>query len=88
MTKRENDIYNSYVRSSIDSLFLAYANPSLEKERAWWYCRDLCAKFNGYGLKVIGHNCFMFSAAFLFDRDGETYLMYITKDHDKAFKIE
>lgn len=87
MTKRENDIYNSYVRSSTTSLFQAYKKPSQAKEHGWWRCRDLCAKFNGYDLKILGYNCFMFSAAFLFDDNGYTHLMYITKNDIQVFII-
>ena len=75
-----------YNRSDMVTLNHAYARPSTAKENAYWYCRRLMAKLNGWGLKVISYNTFMFTAGFLF-KDKETGVikfMYITPNYDIA----
>ena len=57
---------NRYDNSKLYTLYHAYTRPSTAKERAWNYCIELMEKYNGYGLKVLSYNTFMFTAAFLF----------------------
>ena len=44
-------------------------------------------KFNGYGLKVISANGYQFTAGFMFEEDGKTMFMYISKSHDIAVEV-
>lgn len=76
--------YSRYKRSDEYSVYDAYKNCSYAKERAWYYCQELCEKYNGYGLKIIGHNCMQFSAGFEYkDADDNVHFVYITRDYDR-----
>ena len=81
--------YEAYLRSEKYSLFDAYDRPSIHKERAWLYCRDLCAQCNGYGLKVISKNTFIFTAGFLFlSPSGKQMFMFITPNYNRVCEVE
>lgn len=43
-------------------------------------------KYNGWGLKVLSYNTFMFTAGFLFENKetGVIQMMYITPNYDVA----
>ena len=66
------------------AIYDVYSSYSYKKLRAWDYCKDLCARHEGWGLKVISHNTFIFTAGFYFtDKDtGVLRFMYITPSYD------
>ena len=76
--------YRCYEMSSDYDISDAYTSYSTEKARAWRYCKDLCDRMNGYGLKVIHHNTFIFTAGFeSVDPDtGVVQFTYITPNYD------
>lgn len=92
MTTRERTAlkqYPYYRQSCAYDLSCVYASYSTAKAQAWRYCEDLMVKNDGWGLRVISHNVFMFTAGFLF-RDPETdalKFMYITKSYDTAVEV-
>ena len=79
--------YSAYKRSTTYSLDSAYGTYSSAKARAWRYCEELMQEHNGYGLKVIAHNCHTFSAGFMFEQDGKEMFMYITHARDTAVEV-
>lgn len=70
----------AYDESTEYSIFNAYKNPSPRKVGAFEHCLDIMHRYGGRALKVVRHNCFVFSAAFLFDdpNTGEIKFAYIT----------
>lgn len=77
-----------YSNSTLYGLYYAYENPSVAKQNAWDYCVNLMDKYNGYGLRVVSYNTFMFTAAFLFlDENGVVNMMYITPNYDIAIEF-
>ena len=79
------EAYSVYCKLGIHrNLWDVYNNYSYKKSRAWDYCSDLCAQNDGWGLKVITYNTFIFTAGFYFtDKDtGVLRFMYITPSHD------
>lgn len=80
--------YEVYKRSTSYGLYDVYDSYSADKGRAWKYCEELMQKFNGTGLKVISANGWMFTAGFMFEEDGKTMFMYITKSSDVAVEVE
>lgn len=88
-TKTIKQQYKNYEYSDIDNIWYAYNNPSRRKENAWEYCKNKCAEFNGYGLKVVGFNKFIFSAGFRFrDDDGREIYCHITPGYDRFMLVE
>ena len=77
---------NRYENSKDYTLYHAYNKPSTAKTSAWNYCMNLMSKYNGYGLKVISYNTFMFTAGFMFtDKEtGVIQFMFITPNYDIA----
>jgi hypothetical protein len=77
---------SKYRTSSDYSLSSVYGRYSDAKARAWRYCEQLCAKHNGWGLKVLSYNTFMFTAGFLFEdpETGVVQFMFITPNYDIA----
>lgn len=87
MTKRDTAIVERYENATARTLYDVYDNFSYAKANAFEYCKRLMADKNGRGLKILGANCFMFTAAFKYEVDGVEYLMYITKNEDRPIKI-
>lgn len=80
--------YERFLRSDMDDIYKAYAKPSKYKVSAWEDCKNLCAKYEGWGLKVISKNCFMFTAGFLFlTTSGKEKFMYITRDYNRICDV-
>ena len=77
---------SSYDRSTDYSIFDAYDRPSAAKVAAWNDCKALCYECGGYGLKVINHNTFTFTAGFeSVDIDtGVVMFHYITPNYHIA----
>lgn len=75
---------NRYNNSTDYSLGDVYGRYSAAKAQAWNYCVELMKKYDGYGLKVLSSNTFMFTAGFLFvDKDtGVIQFMFITPNYD------
>ena len=80
--------YDAYKRSTKYSLYDAYGRFSKEKAEAWQYCEDLMKEYDGYGLKVISHNGYQFTAGFMFEWDNVPMFMYISRSHDIAVEVE
>ena len=83
MTRKEMMIradIQAYDNSTDYSIFHAYKNPSPRKVGAFEHCIEIMHRYGGRALKVVRHNCFVFSAAFLFDDPdtGEIKFAYIT----------
>ena len=75
---------HNHAMSDTYTLRHAYANFSYNKEKAFNYCVDLCEKYNGYNLKIIGFNTCTFSVGFYFtDENGKQNFAYITKSYDR-----
>lgn len=92
MKKVNNEqIKNAYQRwtTSTDStLEDVYKNCSTAKYRAYRYCVELMNKYNGYGLKILGHNCDFFSVGFMATVDGVNVFCYITHANDYFIPVE
>lgn len=92
MTARERTAlsrYEDYKRSNATDLSDVYGRYSTAKARAWNYCKDLMRQHEGWGLRIITHNGFMFTAGFEFTdpETGVLMFMYITKTYDEAVEV-
>ena len=84
MERQAREHYKEWKRSGDYALDSAYGRYSVNKARAWRYCQEMKAKLNGYELKVISHNCMVFTAGFEYmDNDtGEARFYYIAPTFD------
>lgn len=66
-------------------IYEAYKKPSVYKVYAWRNCIELCKAFNGYDLKITGHNCMSFTVVFKFIHPihGNVCCAWITKDNNR-----
>ena len=62
-TKTGRRYLDMYTRANCETLFQAYARPSVNKTRADYFCRAQMAKEHGHGYKIISYNCNFFSVA-------------------------
>ena len=84
---KDREVSRQYDRSNMDELYKAYGRCSYAKQQAWEHCKALCKRYDGWGLKVLGHNCYHFSAGFLFidEEDGAVKVMKITAWGHEAY---
>ena len=81
--------YNYYRKQNNGlSLYEIYNNYSWRKEKAFDYCKSLLKEKNGFDACFCGHNCMVFTYAFLFKEGDTTYLCYITPSYDYKIKYE
>ncbi len=88
MTKRNAGIVAGYNRSSYTELNQCYDRCSNKKQNAWEYCKALCKKYNGNGLKILSYNGYQFTACFKYEENGKQYLMYINKSEDRPIELD
>lgn len=62
-----NDYYQRWLNSTENTIWKAYSRPSRYKVAAFERCEDIRDEYNGYSLRIVGHNCSTFSAAFTTD---------------------
>lgn len=79
---------NNFNKASSNDIKTFYKNPSCNKVNAWYYCKDLCNKYNGSGLCITGGNCMYFSAGFTFNNDNKKYLCYITSAINYCIELD
>lgn len=74
-------------------IYKAYDKPSINKVKAWEYCKKLCGDYNGKNLRVLANTCFIFTAGFVGEIEDATtgevknIFVYITKSYDKYMEI-
>lgn len=83
-----NRAYETWKKSKLTCLEDAYKEPSEAKQRAWIRCIGICKANNGCDLRIIGHGCQMFSAGFIYEKDGVSVFVWITKDHVRQMVVE
>lgn len=79
-----NDYYQRWLNSTENTIYKAYGRPSVYKVRAFERCEDIMHEFDGYSLRIVGHNSSQFSAAFTTDTD----FYVITKDSIYRMPLE
>ena len=89
-TKKAKALINSYhyhsgKYESYDILTF-YKKPSLNKIKAWHFCKELASKNNGNDLHICGGTSAFFSAGFTMVENDKKYLIYTTRDNQ--YKIE
>lgn len=72
-----NRYYQKWLNSTENTIYKAYGRPSIYKVRAFERCEDIMYEYDGYSLRIVGHNCSTFTAAFTTDTD----FYVITKDN-------
>lgn len=94
MTNREKErqarkYYSEWERSEDYALEFAYNSFSARKAQAWRYCQRKQLGLKGYGLKIISHNPWKFTAGFeYYDEKAETVkFYYITPSYECAINI-
>lgn len=88
MNKKQQGILDAYNNSNLETLHECYGSWSWSKERAYNYCKQLCASMNGYGFTIISYNIFMFTIGFKYRKDGKEFLHYESDRTTLDFCIE
>ena len=89
MERQAKKYYKEWERSEDYALDSAYGSYSVNKEQAWSHCQEKQAELNGYRLKVITHNRFIFTAGFEYydEEEGTVKFYYITPSYEYAIDI-
>ena len=87
-TKTLKNAYANYQQSNNYTLRDCYVSYSYAKEKVFNYCKELCDKYNGNGLKIISYNTFGFSCGFIGLVDNKKAFVYITKDYNRYLELE
>lgn len=89
MTKSQNSIYNRYLNSSDYELRHVYGSWSWAKENAMESCKRRMAEKDGFGLKIISHNCNVFTVGFVYtdEETGKQMFNYISRDRNESWEI-
>ena len=89
-SKLMKDKYSDYVAGRVDGDYLwqVYERWSQKKERAYERCCRLVDEYDGGGMKIMSHNCDVFSVGFIGYIDGLKHFIYITRDHVRAMPLE
>lgn len=83
-----NGLYQRWCDSSVYDISQAYSRPSYKKMEAWQYCKDLRDKYEGWDLRIVSYNTFVFTAGFICPGpDGERVYVHITPSHDYCMII-
>ncbi len=87
MTKRQQQIIDSYNKSTNYSLDDVYTNYSVFKARAEKDILDEIVNCNGWGYKILGANTCAFSCAYLKqnENNGQIEIVYHTAQNKKVF---
>ena len=67
--KNLNDYYHRYLDSTENTIWKVYSRPSSRKIIAFERCEDIRDEFDGYRLRIVGHNSNVFTASFTTDTD-------------------
>jgi len=76
--------YSSWLNSKTYTLYHVYADPSMNKERAYDYCLEKLRLYNGEDFKIITYNTFIFTVGFVFTdvQTDEEMFYYITPNYN------
>ena len=83
-TKRMREALDNYYSAEFTELYQVYHHYSKAKEKAMFYCKMLCAKYNGEDMRIISWNTFMFTVGFFGTINGKKVFFYITPTKDTA----
>ena len=87
MTKREQGVIDSYIRSDKYNLHECYKSFSDRKWCAYKHVVNELLQDNGEGLKILSYNTFMFTAGYLVKIGEDKYLVRITPTKKELIKI-
>lgn len=87
MNQRQKEIFDSYLKSSDYCLGCVYERWSSKKYEAWNHCLEVMREKDGYDIRILSANRYMFTVGFRFKRDNKTYLMHITKYQEEEFEV-
>lgn len=89
MTKKEQALYEQYLKSTNYFLDDVYKNPSWDKKRAFWRVFDHdIAVYHAFDFRVCSASTFTFSMACKYvANDNKLHLRYHTRDNVYDFEI-
>lgn len=88
ITKDDIAKVDRYLDSSCTDIFNAYGKVGKEKRKAWNTCKEKQEMYDGYDLRITGHNSYTFSCAFKYKINGKEYLYYMTKGGDYDISMD
>lgn len=87
MTKNQKALWEQYKRADKRVLEECYARPSAAKKSAYNDIHMKCFFMEGWRIRIPSYNAFMFTMAFLYNKDGKTMLHYETNRNVWDFEV-
>lgn len=87
MNKKQERIYNQWLKSNNLNLYDCYKKPSqakLDEERRIMYS---CRKMKGKRLRILSYNTYCFTCAYAIEKDGKIKLIWHSPYHTEIFEI-
>ena len=88
MTKKEQSLYKTFLRSTAYALEHVYTNCSAEKHAIYRACCKRAQSLNAEKIRIPTANSMSFTFAFLYEKEGKKRLQYITKWNTYDFEID
>ena len=89
MTQRERYMVENYFKSNKTELSQCYRKCSPNKRRAYQHCRHLMDEDNGFRFRIISHDSFNFTCAYLYINNySDMYLKYFTSFRTYLIKLD
>ena len=88
MTKKQENMLDSYKRMTSEYLYQIYKSCSAAKMEAYDACRRLQNEMKGYAGRVEKCGSFFFTYAFKYMENGKEYLCYMTGRNTYKFCID
>lgn len=87
--RKASEQIGHYNRSSALELWDVYGACSVNKRRAFNFCKELCEALSGHDLKIISHNLQAFTVGFMFTHPttGADCFAYITRDYNRFCEV-
>lgn len=86
-SKRIKSALEQHQKSGYYEVKDAYLNPSDNKYYVYEECKYLMRMYNGFDIRIISFNSFMFTVGFFGYIKNELYFFYIKPEHIRYTKI-
>ena len=83
--KKMQAYYKQWKNSNCTELWQVYSTYSHYKHKAMENIKSYMAKVDGYGLRILGHNCSQFSCGYIATIDGEQ--CFVVETAQNTYKI-
>ena len=87
MNKKQQGIYERWLKSNNLNLYDCYKKPSDTKLDAEFNIIQSCRQMHGKRFRILSYNTYSFTCAYCVEKDGKTMLIWHSPYHAEVFEI-